>query len=130
MKLPMKNKILLLVLMLPTAITFGGCILLTGPRSGPEYVFPLETTPLFLSEELAVEKARATLAVEGYHVDQWQITRVDQPGSKAPDGTPDRYLVRYQSTYGRVSFTNGKHHRTYDVSLQGSHVVCRMFRGL
>jgi hypothetical protein len=127
----MKNKIPLLVLLLLTAMTLGGCILSTGQRSGPEYVFPLETTPPFLSEKLAVEKARATLAVEGYNVDQWKLTNLGQAGrGKAPDGTRDRFLVRYQDTYGRVSFANGKLTRTYDVSLQGSRVVCRLFRGL
>lgn len=127
----MKNKIPLLVLLLLTAMALGGCILSTGQRSGPEYVFPLETTPPFLSEELAVEKARATLAVEGYNVDQWKLTNLGQSGrGKSPDGTRDRFLVRYQDTYGRISFANGKLHRTYDVSLQGSRVVCRLFRGL
>lgn len=127
----MKNKIPLLVLLLLTAMALGGCILSTGQRSGPEYVFPLETPPPFLSEELAVEKARATLAVEGYNVDQWKLTNLGQAGrGKSPDGKRDRYLVRYQDTYGRISFANGKLHRTYDVSLQGSRVVCRLFRGL
>lgn len=130
MKRPMKDKNLLPVLMLLTAMTFSGCILSTAPRSGPEYVFPLETMPPFLSEEMAVEKARATLAVEGYNVDQWKLTNLDQSGRMAPDGTRDRYLIRHQNTYGRVSFINGKHTRTYDVSLHGSRVVCRFFRGL
>jgi hypothetical protein len=126
-----KNKFLLLALMLLAATTLSGCILSTGQRSGPEFVFPLQTTPPFLSEELAVEMARATLAVEGYNVEQWQLTNLGQSGrGRSPDGTRDRYLVRYQDTYGRVSFINGKHTRTYDVSLQGSRVVCRVFRGL
>lgn len=127
----MKNKIPLLALLLLTAMALGGCILSTGQRCGPDYVFPLETAPPFLSEELAVEKARATLAVEGYNVDQWKLTNLGQAGrGKSPDGTRDRFLVRYQDTYGRISFANGKLTRTYDVSLQGSRVVCRLFRGL
>ena len=130
MKSTMQNKILWLLLLL-TATTFSGCIISSGQRSGPEYVFPLETTPPFLSEEMAVEKARATLAVEGYNVDQWKLADFGQSGrGKSPDGKRDRYLVRYQDTYGRISFANGKQHRTYDVSLQGSRVVCRVFRGL
>lgn len=116
--------------MLLAAMASGGCIISTGQRSGPEYVFPLETAPAFLSEETAMEKARATLAVEGYNVEQWKPTRVDQPRTRAPDGSPDRYLVRHQDTYGRISFVNGSQHRTYDISLHGSHVVCRLFRGL
>ena len=129
MKMPMKNKIRLLVLGLVAAMTFSGCIMSADERSGPEYVFPLQSAPPFLSEEMAVEQARATLAMEGYHVDQWQLTNREQSGTLAPDGTRDRYLIRHQNTYGRVSFPNGKHYRTYDVSLQGSRVVCRFFRG-
>lgn len=126
----MTIKNLLFLLLLGVALVWIVGILSIRPRSGPEHSFPLETTPSFLSEELAVEKARATLAVEGYDVDQWKLTHGDQPGSQAPDGTPDRYLDRFQSTCGRVSFSDGKRHRTYDVSLQGSRVVCRGFRGL
>ena len=129
MKMPMKNKMRLLGLVLLAAMTFSGCLRLANPRPGPEYVFPLQSAPPFLSEELAVEQARATLAMEGYNVDQWQLTNREQSGTLAPDGTRDRYLIRYQNTYGRVSFLNGKHYRTYDVSLQGSRVVCRFFRG-
>lgn len=131
MKLPMKNKIPLLVLLLLTALAFSGCIISSDRGSRPDYVFPLETTLPFLSEEMAVENGRATLAVKGYNVDQWELTNIGRSSSgKSPDVKCDRYLVRYQDTYGRISFANRRHHRTYDVSLQGSRVVCRLFRGL
>lgn len=130
MNLPLRKQHGLVALMLAAPILWGGCFLAISPRSGPEHVFELQTAPSFLSEEMAVEKARATLVAEGYNLNHWQVTRADQSGSKAPDGTDDRYLVRAQAHYGRVSFTDGKHYRTYDVLLQGSRVACSNFRGL
>ena len=70
------------------------------------------------------------LATEDCNVDQWQVIRADHGRRKTPDGTLDRFLVRYQDTHGRVAFTNGKQSRTCDVLLQGSRVVWTVFRGM
>ena len=114
------------------AIGLGGCILMIGPRSGPDHFFSVEPAPTFLTEALAVEKARECLVREGYNLEQWRITTVDRSPSKAPDGTPDRYFYRssYRPTAGRVCFSNGKRTRTVNVRLDGSRIVCGLFYGL
>ena len=63
-----------------------------------------------LSDELAIENVRMTFAKGGYILDQWEFTRADNPPSKAPDGTADKYSDRfsYRPTEGRVHFTDGK----------------------
>lgn len=85
-----------------------------------------------LTEELAIEDARETFVEEGYSLEQWRLTRADYPQSKAPDGTPDNYFVRFsfRPTEGRVHFTDGKHYRTVEVRLEGDRLVCFMFYGL
>ncbi len=106
-----------------------------GPvRTKPvqQYVYELKETPTMLTEELALAKARATLAKEGYELEQWHVTRADMPPSQAPDGTPDKYFDRFsfRPTQGRVHFTDGKEYRAVEVHLEGNRVVCFMFFGL
>jgi hypothetical protein len=61
-------------------------------RAGPVHVFKGATTRPFLSESDALAKAREAMAMDGLDVTRWQPRADDR--SKAPDGTPDRYLVR------------------------------------
>jgi hypothetical protein len=61
-------------------------------RSGPVHVFALTPVPPFLSDETALAKAREALARDGLDVARWRPIEDDR--SKAPDGTPDRHLVR------------------------------------
>ena len=114
------------------AVGLSGCLLAIAPRSGPHHFFPVEPARTFLTEALAVEKARECLAREGYDLEQWRMTTVDHSPSKAPDGTPDRYFYRFSfsPTAGRVHFSNGQRTRTVDVRLDGSRIVCSMFYGL
>jgi hypothetical protein len=59
---------------------------------GPVHTFQLNAEPPFLSDALAVEKAKESLALDGYDLASWQL-REDRR-STAPDGTPDVYLLR------------------------------------
>ena len=85
-----------------------------------------------LTEKLAIEKAKETLAKEGYDLKEWTLYRPDVGPSKAPDGTPDTYFTRFsfRPTEGRVHFTNGKKRREVQVRLEGNRIICFMFYGL
>ena len=106
---------------------FTGCIF--GPSAGNVHTFLLENPPSYLTEELALEKAREALALDG-HTGEWQPSTMDQGTRRAPDGKRDRFLIRYQPTYGRISFVQGREHRTYDVFLRGNIVTSQRFIGL
>src|SRR5438105_11143838 len=41
-------------------------------RNGPRHVFELSSRPAFLAEEVALDKARAALARDGYSDENWQ----------------------------------------------------------
>ncbi len=113
-------------------LLMSGCILTVAPRSGPDHIFSVEPAPPFLTEELALSKARQTMNMESSAVNLWQPTRVDQPPSKAPDGTPDKYFVRwsFNPNEGTVSFVNGRKYRRYIVGLHGNRVICRRSDGI
>ena len=124
----LRTKLCLLLGIALTPLVLAGCFI--GPSSGPEHVFVVEPPPPFLTEELAVAKARETLAKEGYKLNDWQITRTNAPHGHAPDGTPDKYLRRFGTNYGRLHFKSGKGSREYDVRLESNRVVCSSFQGL
>jgi uncharacterized protein (TIGR03067 family) len=96
------------------------------------YHYKLLAAPKLLSEELAIEKARQTLAREGYKPEQWRLTRADMPPTRAPDGKADKYFDRFtfRPTEGRVHFTDGRQTRTVQVRLVDDWVVCFLFVGL
>ena len=96
------------------------------------YHYHMQTAPSMLDEESAVKYARMTFAKEGHKLEQWKLTRADNPPSKAPDGTPDTYFDRFsfRPTEGRVHFTDGRRVRTVQVRLEGNWVVCSMFYGM
>ena len=127
-----KSKAALLLGSVLIGLGLSGCVLFFEPHSGREHVFSIASAPTFLTEELAVEKAREYLAKEGYDLEQWRITTTDRGRSKAPDGTLDRYLYRFNDhpTDGSVVFSNGKKMRTVSVWLDGSRIVCCMYYGL
>src|SRR5688572_233180 len=61
-------------------------------RIGPQHVYELPEEPKFLTEELAMERARETLALDGLDAAAWQPVPDDR--SKAPDGRTDQFLSR------------------------------------
>jgi hypothetical protein len=98
-------------------------------RSGPPHAFDLHPAPPFLPEAVALEKARQSLLLDGYDVSVWRAS--DDDRTKAPDGTPDRYLVRnaldpnsgwigFRDTSG--SDPNGQ--RIVTVELKSNRVEC------
>jgi hypothetical protein len=94
-------------------------------RIGPQHVYELPEQPKFLTEELAMERARATLARDGLDPAVWQPVPDDR--SKAPDGRTDQFLSRNTITpnHGSIMFTNSTGTRFVSVELDGRRVVCQ-----
>ncbi|MFN0068071.1 MAG: hypothetical protein ACKVYV_10590 [Limisphaerales bacterium] len=122
-----------------TLSALAGCLLVMaqpgcgfGPKSGPTHVFVVEPAPAFLSEELAIAKAREYLVKEGLKLEEWPLYRIDGPKEIAPDGTRDRFFERFSEApaSGRVYFGRHTQLRAVDVRLEGNRVVCSMFYGL
>ena len=80
-------------------------------RIGPRHIFELSEQPQFLSEELALAKARETLTRDGLDITSWQ----EVGGSRQV--TSNRVVVM---------FTNGAaSSRFVHVDLEGSRLVCQ-----
>lgn len=96
-------------------------------RYGTFRAFRLSSSPNFLSDEIAVEKAQATLAQEGRHVGDWVPVRDRR--TSAPDGTRDSYLVRdVNPNAGYITFKNGEKQLLVMVELRGSLVICHTYK--
>jgi hypothetical protein len=94
-------------------------------RIGPQHVYELPEPPRFLTEELAMERARETLTRDGLDVAAWQPVPGDR--SKAPDGHVDQFLSRNTTTpnHGSIIFTNSTGTRFVSVELDGKRVICQ-----
>jgi hypothetical protein len=126
-----------------TAILVGTALILLGvaalpylahrhvqSRISPEHVFELLESPTFLTEEMALVKARDTLAREGINPAIWQL----QPDGRtsAPDGRIDEFPARNTINSNRMvfAFTNGvASTRFVSVELAGSRVICQISLG-
>jgi hypothetical protein len=94
-------------------------------RIGPQHVYELAEQPKFLTEELAIAKARETLTRDGLDIAAWQPVPDDR--TKAPDGRTDEFLSRNTITpnHGSIMFTNGTGTRFVSVELDGRRLVCQ-----
>jgi hypothetical protein len=108
-----------------SAMMLLGC----GGYHSREHVYELSETPQVLTEELAIAKARETMAAEGFDLERWHLQKL-QPGSarlRAAFGTND-YLEasfgRTTFTWGRLHFTDGSHGRCVQIRLEGNRVIC------
>ena len=70
----------------------------TGKAPGPRniYHYQMQTAPPMLSEGLALQYARMTLAKMVRRLPEWKLKRTDEPLGEAPDGTPDKYFESLQ----------------------------------
>lgn len=96
---------------------------------GPVHTFPLNPAPQFLSDTLAVEKAKEAITRDGYDLAEWR-PREDRRGT-APDGTPDVYLSRNADPkLGSIIFErqDGKYlpRILVNVELIGNEVQCQV----
>ena len=61
-------------------------------RSGPVHSFQMNPLPAFVSDDLALTKAREVMTADGYDMSVWRPHEDDR--TMAPDGTKDKYFVR------------------------------------
>lgn len=77
-------------------------------------------SPSFLTEELAVEKAREALAHDGLTPDDWHPRRASNANP------PDQVMDRFGDKSGLLFFTNTvQQTRIVLVKLEGQRVFCR-----
>ncbi len=102
-------------------------LLLSGSFTPPRAeVYQLNHAPNMLSESLAMEKARDTMAKAGFDLVQWHLRKGDRTGT-APDGTRDEYLERFgQEKWGRLHFTDGSNNRCVQIRLEGDRLICEV----
>jgi hypothetical protein len=81
---------------------------------------------------VAIEKAQEALEKDGHSLDEWRVTRADNPPSSDASGVEDIYFDRFsfKPNAGRVHFTNGKKIISYNVEVKDGTIVCSRFRGL
>ncbi|HEX3150637.1 MAG TPA: hypothetical protein VHR66_21345 [Gemmataceae bacterium] len=93
---------------------------------GPRHKFVLAEPPLFLTDELAVAKARESLALDGLDPNVWHLYPSER--TTAPNGRADQFLARNASNpnQGTVRFMReGKGtDRFVGVELAGNRVTC------
>lgn len=95
-------------------------------RIGPQHVFQLSEQPAFLTEELALAKARETLTRDGLDASVWQPQRDGR--TIAPDGRADEFAARNTIDSNRVVFaftSSAAQTRFVSVELAGSQVICQ-----
>lgn len=98
---------------------------------GPSHEYTVEPAPRFLTNDLAVSKAQETLRLDGYDLSAWRPLKDDR--SKAPDGTPDEYLVRnaIDPNRGQIQFVDTRNRdrnpsRVVLMELKGDRLKCEV----
>jgi hypothetical protein len=99
------------------------------------YRFQLPLAPSFLSEQLAVAKAREALTQSGFDTTTWIARPLGaRDHSAAPNGKRDVYLTRTitgEPNSGIIIFQsaeNSKTEQTVIVQLKGNEVLCTITR--
>jgi len=95
-------------------------------RIGHQRVFELSESPSFLTEKMALAKARDTLTRDGIDLVIWQPQRDGR--TSAPAGRADEFAARNMINSNQVvlAFTNGSAStRFVSVELAGSRVICQ-----
>ncbi len=93
---PAAFSVLLPVLLSECTTAIG---LIPPPAHGPKRVFVIYEQPAFLTETMAIEKARATLIKEGYEIVEWTLADT----SKRQEWLHNRIVGR-RVTFTRHSF--------------------------
>ena len=128
MKMRRRHWLTLLVIVLSVAFIWFSNDIFLWLRSGPRHEFALENRPEFLTEELAVNKALAALALDGFDPGEWQAERISTGETAAPDGRKDKYLNRYGPNRGSIYLVGPKHQtRLITIELTGDRCGCPVF---
>lgn len=123
-----KTSVILIVGLLVFGVATGALLFFRTARShiGPLHVYELSEQPKFLTEELAIAKAKETLEDDGLDTSAWQPLPCGQ--TTAPDGRTDQFFSRNTLTTneGSIVFTNGPSTmRIVRVQLEGNRIVCQ-----
>jgi hypothetical protein len=123
-----KRTIILLAVVVLAGVAAVPCLIhrWVQSRVGPQHVFQLSEQPAFLTEELALAKARETLARDGLNASVWQPQRDGR--TTAPDGRTDEFAARNTIDSNRVVFvftSSSARTRFVSVELDRSRVVCQ-----
>jgi hypothetical protein len=97
---------------------------------GPEHTFSLAEQPPYLTEELALAKAREALDLDGLDGVNW--LPADRGWTTAPDGRVDRFMTRNQDNPDRAVFMfqrGERNTRFVSVELREGQVVCQTYQG-
>lgn len=100
--------------------------LLWSKRMMPTHVFQVVPKPAFLSDALALEKAKETLELDRLNPNDWVVNGDNRTFS--PDGLQDKYLVRnaLDPNSGSIMFWGPNHsRRSVDIELRGDKLFCR-----
>jgi hypothetical protein len=95
-------------------------------RTGPKYVFAVNPQPMFLTDNLAYQKAEEVMRKDGYDPTVWRVNPDDR--TAAPDGEKDKHLVRnaLNPNDGFIMFWGPNYQRrSIDIELNGTQLVCR-----
>jgi hypothetical protein len=96
---------------------------------GPKHEFELADRPAFLTEDLAMLKARETLQRDVPDAALWEARPDDR--SAAPDGRQDKYLCRntVNPNQGRIKFRGpNDQYRYVRIELLADRIVCQSER--
>jgi len=103
-----------------------------GPRG---FTYQLPGAPTFLTEQLALDKAKESLAQVVRDPNAWTpVPIADRKVRTAPDGTPDVHLIRFTPTNpnaGTILFTSAQHPDkwwTVMLDLRGAQLGCTVSR--
>lgn len=87
-------------------------------RASPIHVFSLKGNGSFLKEDVALERSKETLVLEGYNLADWKV----HPDGRtiAPDGSRDKYLSRNACNpkLGKFLFLNHKENKGRSVVVE------------
>jgi hypothetical protein len=133
--LPRKRRIVVLAIALPLLVAATlPCISVWyffGAFAVTRHEFILVDRPTFLTEALALDKARESLVLDGLDLKDW-LPHPDGRTS-APDGRADRYLSRnaVDSNRGSILFVRSDQAvvRFVDVELLNDRIICEISRG-
>jgi hypothetical protein len=93
-----------------------------------EHRFTLDQIPLFLTDEMALEKAQSAMSLEGFEPPVWRP--IEDRRTVSPEGNADYYLVRNQvnPNEGFIQFQNAQRssNRIVSIELHTNSINCKI----
>jgi hypothetical protein len=123
----------LAVLLIAAACALVGVVArrILSTRMGAVHTYTLPAPPPFLSDALALTKARQAMESEGYSLKLWQP--LERRQTKNTQGEIDQFLLRNptNAASGSITFADSAqstpgHQRVVEVDLEQNRVSCRI----